>query len=252
MTYSKLVIGNREIGDQFPPFVIPEIGINHGGSFETAVKMIDAAHQAGAEVVKFQTHIPEEEMSVAAKGIIPGNADQSIYDIMTTCSLSLEEERAVKKYVESKGMIFLSTPFSKAAVARLEELGVVAYKIGSGECNNLPLLEYIATLGKPIILSTGMNTLEQIKSSVSILQKHSASFALLHCTNLYPTPPELVRLGGIQHLKSEFPGVVVGLSDHTRNNNAALAATALGASILERHFTDVKDQILFAPWIQMI
>lgn len=242
MFYSKIFIAEREISEKNPPFVIPEIGINHGGSIDTAMKMVDAAHKAGAEVVKFQTHIPDEEMSIAAKQIIPSNADQSIYNIMGTCSLSLEEEKVLKDYTESKGMIFLSTPFSKAAVDRLEELGVVAYKIGSGECSNYPLVEYIAGFGKPIILSTGMNTLNQIRKSVSIIRKYGNPLALLHCTNLYPTPSNFVRLGGLAELKENFPDVVVGLSDHTVNNNAALAATALGACILERHFTDDKNR----------
>ncbi|RKD23553.1 N-acetylneuraminate synthase [Caminicella sporogenes DSM 14501] len=236
-------IGNRYIGKDYPPLVIVEIGINHEGSLEIAKKMVDAAYMAGAEVIKHQTHIVEDEMSLEARKVIPGNTNVSIYDVIERCALSEEEEMELKEYVESKGMIFLSTPFSRAAVNRLERMGVLAYKIGSGECNNYPLVEYIASLGKPVILSTGMNNIESVKKSVEIFRKYDIPFALLHCTNLYPTPPHLVRLGGMIELQKEFPDAVIGLSDHTVNNNACLAATALGACILERHFTDSKDRL---------
>lgn len=231
-------IGNRKVGPDFPPLVIAEIGINHEGSLEIAKAMVDSAKRAGVEVVKHQTHIVEDEMSWVAKKIIPGNAEVSIYEIMERCALSEEDELELKKYVESKGMIFISTPFSRAAANRLEKFDVPAFKIGSGECNNYPLLEHIANFGKPIILSTGMNDIESVKKAVSIFQKREVSVALLHTTNLYPTPVHLVRLGAMLELHSAFPNNVFGLSDHTLNNNACLGATALGASILERHFTD--------------
>lgn len=235
-------IGGRKIGKEYPPVVIAEIGINHEGSLHTAFEMVDAAYEAGAEIIKHQTHVVEDEMSKEAKKVIPGNTDVSIYDVMARCALSEEDERKLKKYVESKGMIFLSTPFSRAAANRLEDMGVVAYKIGSGEMNNYPLLDHIASFGKPIIVSTGMNDIESVKKAVKILEKSGVQYALLHTTNLYPTPPELVRLGAMEELKRTFPNTVIGLSDHTLNNNACLAATALGASILERHFTDSKDR----------
>lgn len=231
-------IENRKIGPEFPPLVIAEIGINHEGSLQTAFEMVDAAKKAGAEIIKHQTHVVEDEMSPAAKQVIPGNADVSIYDIMARCALSEEDERRLKDYVESKGMIFLSTPFSRAAADRLERMNVSAYKIGSGECNNYPLIEHIAQFGKPMIVSTGMNDIESIKKTVSILEEYHIDYALMHCTNIYPTKPEYIRLGAMTELMKQFPGVPVGLSDHSLNNNACLAATALGASLLERHFTD--------------
>lgn len=233
-------IGNRKIGTEYPPLVIAEIGINHEGSLKTAFEMVDAAKRAGAEVVKHQTHVVDDEMSPAAKNVIPGNADVSIYDIMARCALSEEDEIKLKDYVESQGMIFISTPFSRAAADRLERMGVVAYKIGSGECNNYPLIEHISKFGKPVILSTGMNDIKSIRQSVEILEKHNIQYALLHCTNIYPTAPEYIRLGAMTELANAFPNAVIGLSDHSLNNNACLAATALGASILERHFTDSK------------
>lgn len=231
-------IAGRKIGLDYPPLVIAEIGINHEGSLKVAKEMVDAAHRAGVEVVKHQTHIVEDEMSGAAKNVIPGNATVSIYEIMERCSLNEADELALKEYVESKGMIFISTPFSRAAAERLKKFNIPAYKIGSGECNNYPLLEHIASFGKPIILSTGMNTIESIRKAVAIFDKHNVAVALLHTTNLYPTPIHLVRLGAMMEMHHAFPYKVFGLSDHTLNNNACLGAAALGASILERHFTD--------------
>ena len=231
-------IAGRKIGPDYPPLVIAEIGINHEGSIDTAKQMVDAAHRAGAEVVKHQTHIVADEMSAVAKKVIPGNADVSIYEIMERCALNEEEELELMRYVESKGMIFISTPFSRAAAERLKKFDIPAYKIGSGECNNYPLLEHIASFGKPVILSTGMNTIESVSKAVSIFDRYKVPVALLHTTNLYPTPVHLVRFGAMTQLHEAFPDKVFGLSDHTLNNHACLGAVALGASILERHFTD--------------
>ncbi len=235
-------IAGRKIGIDFPPLVIAEIGINHEGSLKVAKQMVDAAKRAGAEMIKHQTHIVEDEMSGAAKKVIPGNATVSIYEIMQRCSLNETDELALKNYVESSGMIFISTPFSRAAAERLKKFDIPAFKIGSGECNNYPLLEHIASFGKPVILSTGMNTIESVQKAVAIFDKHNVPITLLHTTNLYPTPLHLVRFGAMTELHNAFPDKVFGLSDHTLNNNACLGAVALGASILERHFTDVMQR----------
>ena len=235
-------IENRNIGLDHPPLVIAEIGINHEGSLETAYELVDAAISSGAEVIKHQTHVVEDEMVPAAKEIIPGNADISIYEIIERCALSEEDEIKLKNYIESKGAIFLSTPFSRAAADRLERMGVSAYKIGSGECNNYPLIYHVASFGKPMIVSTGMNDLSSVAKTVKILRDRNVPFALLHCTNIYPTPVHLVRLGGMEQLQKEFPDAVIGLSDHTTSNLACFAATSLGACILERHFTDRMDR----------
>jgi sialic acid synthase SpsE len=235
-------IENRKIDLESDPLVIVEIGINHEGSLKTAFKMVDAAHKSGAEIIKHQTHVVEDEMSGEAKKIIPGNADVSIYEIMERCALNEEDEVRLKNYVESKGMIFISTPFSRAAADRLERMNVGAYKIGSGECNNYPLIEHIASFGKPMIVSTGMNNILSIRKTVNILEKYNIQYALLHTTNLYPTPSRLVRFGAMQELQKEFPNAVIGLSDHTTSNLACFGAVALGASILERHFTDSMDR----------
>ena len=143
-------IAGRKIGTDFPPLVIAEIGINHEGSLQVAKEMVDAAHRAGVEVVKHQTHIVADEMSGAAKKVIPGNADVSIYEIMERCALNEEEELELKNYVESKGMIFISTPFSRAAAERLKKFFFPAYKIGFGEFNNFPFFKKIVLFGKQL------------------------------------------------------------------------------------------------------
>lgn len=235
-------IDKIEVGNPKKPLVIPEIGINHGGDLQVAKEMVMSAHKAGARLIKHQTHICDDEMSDAAKSVIPGNASISIYDIMNQCALNEDEELELKNYTEQLGMSFLSTPFSRKAADRLEKFGVSAYKIGSGEMNNYPLIEHIAEFGKPIILSTGMNDLKSIYKAVDILEKYRVSYALLHTTNIYPTKPEYVRLGALKELMDHFPEIPIGLSDHTLNNNACIAALSLGASIVERHYTDVKTR----------
>ncbi|MDP3935199.1 MAG: N-acetylneuraminate synthase family protein [Candidatus Giovannonibacteria bacterium] len=233
-------IGKRKIGNKYAPLVVAEIGINHEGSMKKAKRMIEDAHKAGAECVKFQCHVIEDEMIPAAKNVIPGNAKESIWDIMKRCAFSEKQDRELKSYVEKLGMIYLSTPFSRAAADRLESMGVLVYKIGSGECNNYPLVGHIASFGKPVILSTGMNNIASIKKSVEILRKRRAPFALLHCTSMYPTPYEKVRLGAINDIRKNFPDAVLGLSDHSLGNYTCLASVVLGASILEKHFTSDK------------
>ena len=231
-------LGNRMVGYHHPPLVIAEIGINHNGSLESAISLADDAIDAGIEVIKHQTHVVEDEMTSEAKSVIPGNSDKSIYQIMEECALNEEDEVSLKEHVESRGKIFISTPFSRAAADRLERMGVCGYKIGSGECNNYPLIEHIASFKKPIILSTGMTDLDSIRPAVEIIRKHQVPFALLHTTNIYPTPDRLVRLGAMNELQDTFSDAVIGLSDHTVSNHACFGAVALGAAILERHFTD--------------
>jgi sialic acid synthase SpsE len=231
-------IGGRKVGPEYPPLVIAEIGINHEGSYEKAIRLVDDAAAAGCECAKFQSHIIEDEM--IPNDVVPGHVKETIWDIMKRCALSEEEEVRLKDYVESKGMIYLCTPFSRAAAVRLESMGVPAYKIGSGECNNYPLIKHIARYGKPIILSTGMNDTKSIDPAVAILREAGVPFALLHCTSMYPTPYDKVRLGAIPQLAERFPDAVVGLSDHSLGNYACYAAVALGARILEKHFTSDK------------
>lgn len=236
----EMTIAHRKIGPAHPPLVIAEIGINHGGSLEVAREMVRLAAGAGCEMIKHQTHFIEDEMTDEAKSIFPPNADVSIWDVMARCALSADDERALKAFTESLGMIYISTPFSRKAADFLNEINVPAFKIGSGEADNLPLIRHIARMGKPVILSTGMQTIDSMRAAVAILEKAGVPYALLECTNLYPSPPEIVSLRGVSDLKTAFPRAVVGFSDHSIGPEMALASVALGASILERHYTDSR------------
>jgi sialic acid synthase SpsE len=222
------------------PLIVAEIGINHDGDYYKAVKMIEDAARVGCKCVKFQCHVLDDEYVPAAKQVIPANADKSIYDIMARCALSEDDEWKCKHYTESLGMMYLCTPFSRAAADRLHWMDVQAFKIGSGECNNYPLVEYIAKFGKPIILSTGMNNLETITPAVEIIERAGLEYGLLHCTSIYPCPYDKVNLGAMAELKARFPRAHVGLSDHSIGNYISLAAVTLGAEIIEKHFTSDK------------
>lgn len=233
-------IAHREIGPNHPPLVIAEIGINHGGDLAVAKEMVRLAAGSGCEMIKHQTHIIADEMTEEAKSIFPPNADVSIWHVMERCALSLDAEAELKRYTESLGLIWISTPFSRAAADWLETQDVPAYKIGSGEADNLPLIRHIARKGKPVILSTGMQTIDTIRASVDILDQAGVDYALLECTNLYPSPAEIVSLRGVTELRQAFPKAVVGFSDHSIGPEMALASVALGACILERHYTDTR------------
>ena len=226
------------------PLIIPEIGINHGGDLDVAKSMVDSAARAGAIIVKHQTHIPEEEMSIAAKNIKPGNSNKDIYSVISENCLGLEEEIELAQYVRSKNIEYLSTPFSiKAAEFLAEKINVSCFKIGSGECSNRIMIREVAKIGKPMIVSTGMNTLASVRKTVEIMEEEGVQYALMHTTNLYPTPYSHVRLGAMMELMREFSNIPVGLSDHTLDSLACISALALGAQIIERHFTDHKNRV---------
>ncbi len=236
---NKINIDNRLIGEEFVPLVIAEIGINHEGSFLKAKKMIEDAKMSGAECVKFQCHVINDEM--IENEVVPANSNESIWNIMKRCALTEDEEVKLKNYTESLGLIYLSTPFSRAAADRLEKMDICAYKVGSGECNNYPLIKHIASFGKPVILSTGMNDIDSIRPSVKILEDAKVEYALMHVTSMYPTPYDKVRLGALIELKKNFPHAILGLSDHSFGNYTCFASVTLGASILEKHFTSDKS-----------
>ena len=235
-----LHIAHRRISEFGPPLVVAEIGINHGGSLSVAMEMVRLAASAGCECVKHQTHFVDDEMTEEARTVFPPNANESIWDVMERCALGRDEEVQLKQYAERLGLIYLSTPFSRAAADFLNEIGVSAFKIGSGEADNLPLIRHVAGFGKPIVMSTGMQTVETLRESVKLLDSAGIEYALLECTNLYPSPPEHVSLKGIGALRDAFPNAVIGFSDHSIGPEMALAAVALGAVIVERHFTDSR------------
>ena len=240
MSSNIIQIGDTKISENHKALIIAEIGINHNGSLSLAKRIANNAIKTGFKIIKHQTHIPEKEMSEDAKKMIPGNSNKSIYEIIKKCTLSEEDEYELCNFIRSKGGTYISTPFCREAVDRLERLKVPAYKIGSGECNNFPLVDYIASKKKPIILSTGMNDINNIEMAVKILRKRKVKHVILHCTNLYPTPYKLVRLGAINLLKKKFPNTIIGLSDHTQDNYCAYAALGLGAKVIEKHFVHKK------------
>ena len=235
-------IAKRKVDSTSDPLIIAEIGINHNGNLDIAIAIADSAIKAGAEMLKHQTHLPDEEMSLEAKKAIPGNSKKSIYSIIKSCTLSETDELKLMKYIKLKKKIFISTPFCKAAVDRLVKFDVPAFKIGSGECNNLNLIKYICQFKKPIIMSTGMNSLANIKPIVNFINKKKIPLALLHCTNVYPTPLEKSRLNSISLMKKIFKNNVIGYSDHTVGLYAPYAALSLGAKIIEKHYVDSHDR----------
>ena len=176
-------IGKRIISNKSKPLIVAEIGINHFGSLKIAKKIVDSAKKNKVEAIKVQIHIPEEEMSFHAKKIKPGNSNLSIFEIIKKNSLSLEDEKKLKKYILKKNLIYIATPFSYKAVDWLVKNKIKLIKVGSGECNNIPLIEYICKFKIPMIVSTGMNTLKSVKKTVIILEKNKIPHALLHCVN---------------------------------------------------------------------
>lgn len=232
-------IGPHTIGGQNSVFVIAEAGINHNGSFSIAKKMVDTAKKAGVHCIKFQTHIAEEEM--IKTDIKPGNiSKKTLWSIIKNCELSEKEEKKLQKYCKEKNILFLSTPFSIEAVDRLEKIRIPAYKIGSGELTNTPFLTCIAKTSKPVILSTGMSTIKEIKDAVNLFKKFKTPLALLQTTSVYPSDYSDINLGVIEKFQKMF-NVPVGISDHSIGIYTSLGAVAKGASIVEKHFTLNKN-----------
>ena len=230
----KVKIANKWVGNNEPVFIVAEAGINHNGEVEKAKMLISAAAEAGADAIKFQTHIPEKEM--IKEGPTAAYVGESLFDLLKKVELSLEDYKELKRYAEKKGLLFLSTPFSMEAIDLLDDLGVKAFKISSGDLTTFPMLEKIAKKGKPIILSTGMSSYEEIKNSINFIKKINNQLIILHCTSDYPTKYENVNLGVIKKLKDDFR-FPVGISDHSEGIYIALAAVALGACLVEKHFT---------------
>jgi len=231
----EIEIVGRKIGDDHPPLVIVEIGINHEGSFEKAIQCVDAAIESGAALVKFQTHITEKEM--IPTDMTPGTiSKEKLWDIIKRCELSEDEERQLQRYCIERGVMYLSTPFSREAADRLNKMNVPAFKIGSGECNNLPLLEHIARMGKPMILSTGMNDLDSVRRSVATIKRFDVPWP--SCIVRACTPPLQQGTLGRNH---PTQGGISGFADRPVRPFlgiwTCLGAVALGASMLEKHFT---------------
>ena len=229
-----ITIGDRILGAGRPCFVIAEAGINHNGDSKIAADLVHAAAEAGADAIKFQTHFPEHEM--LRGGATAAYVGESLFDLLTRTALSRDAHVELRDLAKKKGIVFLSTPFSREAADFLDGLGVPAFKTGSGELTNLPLQRHIARKGKPMIISTGMSTPDEIDRTVQAVREIGTPFALMHCTSTYPTPFEHVQLDCIPALQQKY-GVPVGFSDHTLGTAMALAAATLGASLFEKHFT---------------
>ena len=212
-------------------FTIAEIGINHGGDIELAKKLIDSAVRAGVDAVKFQTYLTEKRTKVGSP----------IFDILKKCELPFSAFKELKEYSDTKGVIFFSTPFDEESVEYLESIGVELYKIASFDVVNAPFLEKVAKTGKPIIMSVGMSSLEEIRNALNILKKYTSQIGLLHCISAYPTNEGDANLGAVLSLCDNFKDIVIGQSDHTNDIQVPLYAVASGAKILEKHFKISDD-----------
>lgn len=227
------------------PFIIAEIGQAHEGSLGLAYSYIDALAGSGVDAVKFQMHIAEAESSIHEPFRVKFSLeDETRYDYWARMGFSLAQWRGIKQHCEQRGMEFLCSPFSNLAVDWLEQIGVSRYKIGSGEVSNFLILEKIAATGKPVILSSGMSSYAEMDQTVSFLKKRNVEFSILQCTTSYPTQPEQFGLNVIGELKSRY-NVPVGFSDHSAKIETCIAATALGAEILEFHVAFDRRQ--FGP-----
>lgn len=234
-------IGDRSVGPGQPVFVIAEAGVNHNGDLAVAKALIDVAVEAGADAVKFQTFhadlLATLDAPKAAYQLQTTAAEESQVEMLRRLELSTEAHRELQSHCQRREIVFLSTPFDEAAVDLLDELGVPAFKISSGDLTNSPLLEHVAAKGKPVIVSTGMSELSEVIEAVSVLDAAGCvNPILLHCVTDYPANPADVNLKAMQTLRSAF-NLPVGFSDHTEGIDIALAAVALGACVIEKHFT---------------
>lgn len=235
MKKKEIKIQERVIGEGQPAFIVAEIGMNHNGSVGQAKCLIDAAAEAGVDAVKFQAHIAEAETLRNAPPP-PYFSEEPRFEYFERTAFDKSQLAGLKEYTESKGLVFICSPFSIPAVDLLESINVGAYKIPSGEITNLPLLEHIARKGKPIITSSGMSNLPELEEAISLIRRFNQDIILMQCTSEYPCPYENVGLNLIQELKQRFD-LPIGLSDHTLTIFTAIAAVALGACVIEKHFT---------------
>lgn len=232
-------IGDRLVGPGHKPYIIAEAAVNHQGEYEIAERMVYVAHAMGADAVKFQLHVLDNEMLLETPQ--SENFEKPLYQTLDETNLSLEEHQKLKDLCARIGIFYICTPFSRVAADQLDEMGVEAFKVGSGELTNLPLQEHIARKGKPMIISTGMSTVDEIAETVDLVKSIGTPFMLTHCVSAYPAPYHLVNLGMIPKYVEQFD-VPVGLSDHSKGFYTALGAVAVNACLIEKHFTLDKLQ----------
>lgn len=233
----------KSIGIGQPVFITVDIGKNHNGSIEEAKWLVDKAVEAGVDAVKFQTHIVEDEQRRVAV-TSPHFEDEKRYDWVKKNTMPKEFWKELFGYCKGKGVIAYSTPMSSAATELLEKLGVPLFKIGSADITDLFMIEKIAKTGKPVILSSGMNTLEDVELAINTIKKHHDSLVLMHCVSEYPCPPEHLNLKAIKNLREKFD-LPVGLSDHVLEIETVSAAVALGAVAVEKHFS--RNRMQYGP-----
>lgn len=232
--------------DFSPAFIIAEIGQAHEGSLGILHSYIDVLSKTGIDAIKFQTHIAAAESSIHEPFRVNFSyEDKTRFDYWQRMEFSLEQWKEIKQHCDEVGLEFMSSPFSQAAVDLLEEVGVKRYKIGSGEVTNFLMLEKICQTGKPVILSSGMSSLEELDAAVAYIKKYGNDLSVMQCTTSYPTPPERIGLNVIPELIARYPKVKIGLSEHTGKIYTSMAAIALGAKLLEFHA--VFDRRMFGP-----
>ena len=239
-------VGDKMVGEDNPIFLIAEAGVNHNGSLSIARSLVDIAADSGVDAIKFQTYKTEklilrstEKASYQQSNV---KKEESFYEMLKKYELTEGDFKILKEYCDEKGLLFLSTPFDSSSVELLENLNVPAYKIGSGDMNNFPLIKVVCSKGKSILLSTGMATLEEVRESVQFIKNNSVEeIVIFQCTTSYPTKLEDVNLNVIDLYKSEFPNEIIGFSDHSQGITASLGAVAKGAKVIEKHFTLDKE-----------
>lgn len=235
-------IGNRPVGSGQPPYIIAEACINHQGDPAIAERMVYMAHAMGSDAIKFQMHVLDDEMLRDAP--MSANFDEPLYETLDKTNLSVDQHGKLQALCDQLGITYLCTPFSMASADLVDSLDVPVFKVGSGELTNIPLQQYIAAKGRPMIVSTGMTELHEIDETVSAIKKTGTPLILTHCVSAYPCPYERVNLGNIQVFEERY-GVPVGLSDHSKGIYTSLGAVALGACVIEKHFT--LDRTLPGP-----
>lgn len=243
--HSTMQIEQRVISSEYPPYIIAEISANHNGSIERAFELIKAAKIAGASAVKIQTYTPDtmtidvdHEDFRLNDGLWEG---RTLYDLYAEAHTPYEWHGRLFDYAKKQNITIFSSPFDETAVDLLDSLDAPAYKVASFEIVDLPLIAYIAKRGKPMLMSTGMASMSEIGEAVETARSNGCKeIALFHCISGYPAPIDQMNLGALQQLKKEF-GVEVGLSDHSIGNLASIVATALGATVIEKHFTMSRD-----------
>jgi len=236
----KIKIGSRFVGSGEPAFIIAEAGANHNRDFDMAKKLIDVAADSKADAVKFQTYSAETLYSKKTPEFSYMKG-QNVYDLIKSIELPREWQQELAEYADQRGVMFLSTPFDYAAVDELDEIGVPAFKFASFEIVDLELLKYAASKQKPMIISTGMANLGEIEDAISAIRSAgNDDIVLLHCNSLYPTPPEVVNLRAMETMREAFK-LPVGFSDHTLGIHISLAAVAMRACAIEKHFTLDRD-----------